>query len=242
MVSLVFAQGQFTFSTNGNYAQFFIDGNLQNQLHSNSTFLKVLNVPEGMHEVKIRLSNGIESSMSMYFLNFKDYSFGVKNIYGQKQLILNGMGNAIPMNPNGTNIVIYSSNHWNNNNGPSLNPNLGTNHNQNIIRKHPQMPDYNGTVGCYENRISESELNDIISKEVFADDQVSAVKLALKHNSIAVADLVAIMKKISFDDQKLELAKYAYDQTIDIGNFYKVGNAFTFSSNKQKLNNFIRQK
>lgn len=296
--SIAISQGQFTFSTNGSYAKFFIDGNVQN--NSNKTFLKVLNVPEGQHEVKIRFSNGTESSMSMYFLSFKDYAFGVKNVYGHKKLILNGMGNAIAMNPNGNNVVNFSTNQWNTNqtlnanctcgncygsslncggasfngNGTGFNVTINGGHQQNCIcsnghantsctihgnhngsnsnhnghpnnsnhGRHPQMLEYNGTVGSYKNRISRAELINVITKEAFADDQVAAAKLALKHNSVSVDDLIEALKKIAFDDQKLTLAKYAYDHTIDIGNFYKVGSAFTFSSNKQALNQFIQKK
>ena len=104
------------------------------------------------------------------------------------------------------------------------------------------MLEYSGTVGSYKNRISRAELINVISRESFADEQISAAKIALKHNSVAVDDLIAALKKISFDDQKLELAKFAYDHTIDIGNYYKVGEAFTFSSNKQALNQFIQKK
>jgi hypothetical protein len=290
--SIAISQGQFTFSTNGSYAKFFIDGNVQN--NSNKTFLKVLNVPEGQHEVKIRFSNGTESSMSMYFLSFKDYAFGVKNVYGHKKLILNGMGNAIAMNPNGNNVVNFSTNQWNTNQtlnanctcgncygssfscgGSGFNVTIDGGHNQQSCvcsnghvntgcsihgnqnnshtnhsnhsghsnhGKHPQMLEYSGTVGSYKNRISRTELINVITKEAFADAQVSAAKMALKHNSVSVDDLMAALKKIAFDDQKLNLAKFAYDHTIDIGNFYKVGSAFTFSSNKQELNQFIQKK
>ncbi|MBK9515283.1 MAG: DUF4476 domain-containing protein, partial [Flavobacteriales bacterium] len=44
----------------------------------------------------------------------------------------------------------------------------------------------------------------------------------------------------SFEDSKLDFAKYAYDRTYDIGNYFKVNDAFTFESSMDELNEFIQ--
>ena len=48
-----------------------------------------------------------------------------------------------------------------------------------------------------------------------------------------------IMNTFSFEDTKLEFAKYAYERTYDIGNYYKVNDAFTFESSIDDLNSYI---
>ena len=55
-------------------------------------------------------------------------------------------------------------------------------------------------------------------------------------NAAQVRDLIGVF---SFEDSKLDLAKYAYDHTYDIGNYYKVSDAFTFESSMEELNEYI---
>ena len=44
----------------------------------------------------------------------------------------------------------------------------------------------------------------------------------------------------SFEDKKLEFAKFAYGRTTDPRNYFKVANVLTFSDNKEELNEFIQ--
>ena len=44
----------------------------------------------------------------------------------------------------------------------------------------------------------------------------------------------------SFEDSKLDFAKYAYERTYDIDNYYKVNDAFTFESSVDELNEYIQ--
>lgn len=48
-----------------------------------------------------------------------------------------------------------------------------------------------------------------------------------------------LMNYISFDSERLELAKYAYTRVSDPENFYQVENALTFSSSKDELYRYI---
>lgn len=43
----------------------------------------------------------------------------------------------------------------------------------------------------------------------------------------------------SFEDTRLELAKYSYGYTYDIGNYYLLNDAFTFESTIEELDEFI---
>ena len=48
-----------------------------------------------------------------------------------------------------------------------------------------------------------------------------------------------MMMELSFDSAKLDYAKFAYNKTYDIGNYYKLNDAFDFSSSIDELNAYI---
>ena len=43
----------------------------------------------------------------------------------------------------------------------------------------------------------------------------------------------------TFEDNRLQFAKFAYERTYDVGNYYKVNNAFTFENSMDELNEYI---
>ena len=48
-----------------------------------------------------------------------------------------------------------------------------------------------------------------------------------------------MMSVFSFEGTKLDFAKFAYGRTYDIGNYYMVNDAFTFSTSISDLNEYI---
>jgi hypothetical protein len=51
---------------------------------------------------------------------------------------------------------------------------------------------------------------------------------------------MGILQLFTFEDNKLELAKFAYDYCIDRENYYRVNDVFTFSSSKDELSRFLQ--
>ncbi len=51
-----------------------------------------------------------------------------------------------------------------------------------------------------------------------------------------------LLKVFTFDDARLEIAKYAYDSVLDPENFYLVNQAFVFSDRKENLNRYVESK
>jgi hypothetical protein len=49
-----------------------------------------------------------------------------------------------------------------------------------------------------------------------------------------------MMLLFTFEDNKLEVAKYAYRKTVDNRNYVMVNDAFTFSSSRDELAKYIR--
>ena len=55
----------------------------------------------------------------------------------------------------------------------------------------------------------------------FAEDKVRVAKRILKTNCLTIDNLVLIIEEISFDEDQLDLAKFAYDHEYDLENYYK---------------------
>ena len=45
----------------------------------------------------------------------------------------------------------------------------------------------------------------------------------------------------TFENNRLDIAKYAYGKTVDKGNYFMLNDAFTFNNNKEALKEYIRQ-
>ncbi len=101
---------------------------------------------------------------------------------------------------------------------------------------------YNGPIGCPIPESSISSIKSSVEDESFSDDRMNVAKQALKNRCITVSQVRDILSVFDFEDKKLEFAKYAYDRTYDIGNYYLINKDFDFSSTKDKLNNFINSK
>lgn len=80
-----------------------------------------------------------------------------------------------------------------------------------------------------------------IEKGSFEDTKLSAAKAVASKNCLSTDQVVKICKLFSFEDNKLAFAKHAYAFTTDRKNYFKVADVFTFSSNKEELNNFIEE-
>lgn len=81
-----------------------------------------------------------------------------------------------------------------------------------------------------------------VDNQMLSDDKLRIAKQIIKTNCITAYQLTQIMESFSFDDSRLELAKYAYDYIYDIGNFYKVSDALNFISNREELEEYVSER
>lgn len=103
------------------------------------------------------------------------------------------------------------------------------------------LPGYEGPFGCY-NAIRPQEFESIkysISEKSFEDTKLTIAKQIVMSKCILSFQVREIMLLFSFEDTRLQFAKFAYAYTYDIGNYYKVNDAFTFESSIEELNRFI---
>ena len=78
-----------------------------------------------------------------------------------------------------------------------------------------------------------------IKNSSFDETRLSTAKQILSSNCVKADQVVQMCELFSFEETKLDFAKFAYTHTIDRSNFFKVNNVFSFSSSKEELNNYI---
>lgn len=78
-----------------------------------------------------------------------------------------------------------------------------------------------------------------IQNENFDDSKVNTAKSIISSNCLSSDQVLELCQLFSFEQSKLDIAKCAYGKTVDQNNYFKVVNAFTFSSSKDELNKYI---
>lgn len=96
---------------------------------------------------------------------------------------------------------------------------------------------------CSIGRAQFSDMMESIRKESFNSTRLSIAKTILRNNPCFMAEQVRdIVKEFNFESGKLEIAKFAFDYTIDKGNYYRVADEFSFSSSKEELLKYIESR
>lgn len=78
-----------------------------------------------------------------------------------------------------------------------------------------------------------------VNKQSFSDSKMKTAKQFTKANCLSVNQIKEIMNLFSFDDDKLEYAKYAYDYCVDKNKYFMLAEEFSFSSSSDSLNDYI---
>ena len=103
------------------------------------------------------------------------------------------------------------------------------------------LPGYNGDYGCpypMSRADFEAAKRSIASKD-FSDSKLKLAKQIINTNCLLSTQVMQLMELFDFENDKLDLAKYAYGYTLDIGNYYRVNDAFEFESSIDELDNYI---
>ncbi|MFH2142745.1 MAG: DUF4476 domain-containing protein [Bacteroidota bacterium] len=108
---------------------------------------------------------------------------------------------------------------------------------------HYIMQGYSGTVGCpwpmQPNDFSAAKGS--VASKSFEDSKLTVAKQVVNANCLFADQVREIMMLFSFEDSKLDFAKYSWHKTYDRGNYFKVNDAFEFESSIDELNNYILQ-
>ena len=103
------------------------------------------------------------------------------------------------------------------------------------------MSGYNGAIGCAwpmeEGQFADAQSS--VSSKDFEDSKLTVAKQITGSNCLTSDQVKRMMTEFDFEDSKLEYAKFAYSKTYDIGNYYKLNDAFDFESSIDELNEYI---
>lgn len=101
---------------------------------------------------------------------------------------------------------------------------------------------YAGPAGCTA-PMSNTEFASVkktIEAKDFEESKIKIAKQIIDNNCLLSSQVKEIMVLFNFDETRLDLAKYAYGHTYDIGNYYKLNDAFKFESSIDELDQHIK--
>lgn len=177
--------------------------------------------------------NGYNQGNSNGYGNTNGYNQGNNNGYNQNNNGYNqnnnnngyGQNNGNNQNNNGYNNNGNNQNGYGNNNGNNQNNNQGN---------------ANGVCRVAMNSGDFESAKSAIKDNHFEDTKISFAKEIIANNCISAAQALAFVQLITFEEGRMDVAKYAYNFCIDKNNYYKVNSAFTFESSKTELNDYVK--
>jgi hypothetical protein len=83
------------------------------------------------------------------------------------------------------------------------------------------------------------QLKQMVQQETFDDRRLELLRSALPDNAVSSNQVLELMQILSFEKNKLELAKFAYRYTTDRNNYFLVQDGLLFSNSKAELSRYI---
>jgi hypothetical protein len=105
-----------------------------------------------------------------------------------------------------------------------------------------QWGDYDSHEG-YASGMSDREFKNVlqaIDKEWLESNKFKSASQVVKSNSLTTAQVEQVLMLFSFENNKLEIAKQAYINTVDKRNYSRLFDVFSFNSSKTELERYIR--
>lgn len=78
-----------------------------------------------------------------------------------------------------------------------------------------------------------------LRRESFDNNRLTLAKQMMERNNFEAAQVREMLQLFSFESNRLELAKYAYRNTVDKRNYHLVYDMFSFTSSKDELSRYI---
>lgn len=226
--------------------QLYINGNLINDIPD--TYVSASGLWDGLYWVRIVINPQVKDPQivekKIPLLGLNNLSFVLRKKRGKYKMTLQSIGNI------GAIIGLNSRNRRYPQNDPPTRNNPNPNREQHTEPNNPetQNPDNNPMPSDkYAMRVLDTEFEEIkkhIQEEISDEQKVRVAKFSMKNtgyfSSEQVAELVAL---ISFDKEKLELAKFAYEYTYDRYQYYtKVSRSLKTNESKKELFDYLEGK
>lgn len=98
----------------------------------------------------------------------------------------------------------------------------------------------NNEVNRPMNTTTFTQFKQALRNESFDDTKLAMAKQVIAQNYLTSAQVKEIAGLFTFEDNKLDIAKYAYQYTVDKGSYFIVNEVFVFSSSKDALLKYIQ--
>ena len=79
----------------------------------------------------------------------------------------------------------------------------------------------------------------VIKGESFENSKLNTAKQVTSVNYLCVSQIVQICRLFTYEQSKLEYAKYAYHYCVDQNNYYLLNDVFTYAASKDELRQYI---
>lgn len=111
----------------------------------------------------------------------------------------------------------------------------------------PGRPEHGGHRPVYDryDRVMNKQLFqaffDNVKNEPFEKDRIALINAALASSDFTTDQCIQLVKFYTFDNERMKIMKMIYPRIVDKEAFFMVINSLTFSSNKKKMYDFVKE-
>ena len=102
-------------------------------------------------------------------------------------------------------------------------------------------PRYDNNNSRAMNNTDFTQAKETLRREWFENTRLETAKQIIDRNYFTSQQVKEIVLLFTFENNRLDIAKYAYGKTVDKGNYFMLNDDFTFNNNKEALKEYIRQ-
>ena len=108
-------------------------------------------------------------------------------------------------------------------------------------RDYDDDPRYDDHYGRAMSNADFTKAKETLRREWFENTRLETAKQIIDQNYFTSQQVKEMVLLFTFENNRLDIAKYAYGKIADKGNYFIMNDAFTFNSNKEKLGEYIRE-
>ena len=96
-------------------------------------------------------------------------------------------------------------------------------------------PRYDNNNSRAMTNIDFTQAKETLRREWFENTRLETAKQIIDRNYFTSQQVKEMVLLFTFENNRLDIAKYAYGKTVDKGNYFMLNDAFTFNNNKEAL-------
>ncbi|MBE2230955.1 MAG: DUF4476 domain-containing protein [Chitinophagaceae bacterium] len=100
---------------------------------------------------------------------------------------------------------------------------------------------WNGGYGNVMRGYEFESVKESLRKEWFEANRLKSAKFIIDQHNFTTQQVKELMLLFTFENNKLEIAKYAYSKTVDKQNYYQLNEVLMFGSSKEELMRFVKR-